>query len=1113
MERESLLVALKSGSYSLVKELLSSIDQSLWPVDVLIPFVLRNALQNLTGTAEIVYVANVFRMFSRLRRLSEAQRNEASELHRLALLAMSIQAMFKYRIDGDIDKLGDFVMRKYQDVVRSYGCRLYGAQFRYLVAVCHRRTRLYHFRRSNLSNVGHIRSLERYFDCVDDNVYIAKAVRSGDWEQKVIALNYFLDVVFDNPEAVIELDGILKHVNPKLWNETHLKQVDCDSPTFKLFMEKFFPEGEDELKMLDRCAAALEPEFFVASLAKLNNPYPELQSLRRENEHVNNVAIDDRDWAARILRTLPCLDRKTDDWFYDFVEACSKDPYNRAVLWYLFPNYEEVLENRLIEKRRRPPGKSVNDVDIIEDIPEITEMRKAVDFISFRSREFDEIQESERLVLRPYQEELVEMAVRGKSTIICAPTGCGKTEVGIYVAMCHLDEKAEKNEPARVAMLVPRIPLVDQQRQRFHKYVRGRYYVEGFHGTAQRAASRRDLVLACDIVVMTPQILLNMLKSIRKDERLYVCDFSLLIFDEVHHCIKDHPYNILMQTIHDYNGPKPQTMGLTASLGVGISTTEEAGMATVYELLANLGATTLSSVRRYTDILAQYVRKPADFTEKVDRPKSSPFMDMLISIMQKIEKSVEDQLNMLTTSNATGFRLSKEEVKFEHPLATEKYIQKINTLSSTLSRVSDGDFKFEPSIALEYLSILSQGIGINDLMPARYALEHLQSYLGALSRKFEVQCSKKYYKYFTEQLDYLTKSAEEELQKPIVAALEKELKNQFTLDANSRAIIFVTRRSTAVQLMNYLNREKVVMGNSRLVGFVTSTSKKSSEYGQTHDEQRRVLEDFNSGRKKVIVATSVVEEGLDVGTCNLIIKYNTSSTVVQRVQRRGRARALDSRSVLIVLSENVAQTEFQAIITERIMNKCISRVQEQGERALEKKVLEVMERQAKERRALTELRIKEREQLKDKLFTIRCKIDGKYTKQSIGKGKYVDDVTQILADISCSCGQMIGTVMKYASSYLPTLGIANLTFAERFEGKDLAPERIVTWSKASERFWIPEVNEKEMRQMLLSIMEENSEGKIDLDVMCDKIIATQRRMLEKERKKKEEAGRIKSTWD
>ena len=43
------------------------------------------------------------------------------------------------------------------------------------------------------------------------------------------------------------------------------------------------------------------------------------------------------------------------------------------------------------------------------------------------------------LVLREYQKELAEPAVKGKNTIICAPTNSGKTYVAIEITKKHLD--------------------------------------------------------------------------------------------------------------------------------------------------------------------------------------------------------------------------------------------------------------------------------------------------------------------------------------------------------------------------------------------------------------------------------------------------------------------------------------------------------------------------------------------------------------------------------------------------------------------------------------------------------------------------------------------------
>jgi len=50
----------------------------------------------------------------------------------------------------------------------------------------------------------------------------------------------------------------------------------------------------------------------------------------------------------------------------------------------------------------------------------------------------------------------------------------------------------------------------------------------------------------------------------------------------------------------------------------------------------------------------------------------------------------------------------------------------------------------------------------------------------------------------------------------------------------------------------------------------------------------------------IIVATSILEEGLDVQTCNLVIRFDPSPTVCSFIQSRGRARMKNSDYLLIV---------------------------------------------------------------------------------------------------------------------------------------------------------------------------------------------------------------------
>jgi dsRNA-specific ribonuclease len=117
-------------------------------------------------------------------------------------------------------------------------------------------------------------------------------------------------------------------------------------------------------------------------------------------------------------------------------------------------------------------------------------------------------------------------------------------------------------------------------------------------------------------------------------------------------------------------------------------------------------------------------------------------------------------------------------------------------------------------------------------------------------------------------------------------------------------IVFVKERSMAYMLYCLLSEHPDTRNLFRL-GMIVGMSKRPVgkrnifEFSR-HEFQTETLKKFRTGEINLLIATSVVEEGIDVPRCNLVICFNEPDNLKSFVQRRGRARLQESKLVILL---------------------------------------------------------------------------------------------------------------------------------------------------------------------------------------------------------------------
>lgn len=122
-------------------------------------------------------------------------------------------------------------------------------------------------------------------------------------------------------------------------------------------------------------------------------------------------------------------------------------------------------------------------------------------------------------------------------------------------------------------------------------------------------------------------------------------------------------------------------------------------------------------------------------------------------------------------------------------------------------------------------------------------------------------------------------------------------------------MVFVRTRAAAMQLAEMLGKTPQLdfLTVSTLVGHGKTKKgqglgleSERAGKGMTPSMQDRGLVEFKNPGEKLLVATNAAEEGINVMTCQLVVRYSVTETGIERIQSRGRARREGARYIDIV---------------------------------------------------------------------------------------------------------------------------------------------------------------------------------------------------------------------
>jgi len=462
---------------------------------------------------------------------------------------------------------------------------------------------------------------------------------------------------------------------------------------------------------------------------------------------------------------------------------------------------------------------------------------------------------------REYQLTLANAALDGH-TLVCLPTGLGKTTVSLLVTARRLHDAGGTS-----LMLAPTKPLVSQHADFYRTALdipADEIVVFTGEVSPDDRAARWD---EARVVIATPQVVENDLVG----NRISLADVTHLTFDECHRATGDYAYNYIAERYHE-DATDPLVTGMSASPGDD----EEA----ILQVCENLG---LESVEVMTeddaDVDAHTHDTEVDW-ERVQLP------DTVVEIRDALNEVIRDRMEALKELGVTNST---------DPSVSEREIQRIQ---GRLRDLMNND----QSEGYQGMSLLAE------VRKLRTAVTYA-----------ETQSVEALRRYLDRQQEAARSSGASKADQRMVSEPKVRRASRLCRDYDDihpkfrrtrmlvaetlgirdgeRVIVFTESRDTAETLTEFLE------GHFTVERFVGQSDTDGSD-GMTQTEQQDTLDRFRAGEFEVLVSTSVAEEGLDVPEVDLVLFYEPVPTAIRSIQRKGRTGRQTEGRVVVLMAEN-----------------------------------------------------------------------------------------------------------------------------------------------------------------------------------------------------------------